>query len=438
LEACALIISYLHLQILHSASENKHSAWGWNGVEDGFFYLPELKPESYNFSSYQHMVINIQSEKPINDSTQTVTLTKAGTLASALPNAMNVTKLTVKGQLDDDDLLLLRQMAGRDVKGHRTSGHLAELDLSEAMVEELPEKAFYDCYQLRSIILPSMLRTYGDGAFAFCPALRKVEMPTGGENCNYIQENGVIYNNDKTELIAVLPSVTDSVTIADEVTKLHDYAMAGCSRITGLQLPSSLKTLGNQALYGCYGLRYLRSCAPEVLELGDNALGEIDKWQCHLLVFGGSKQKYKKADGWKEFIGNGTEGTLIDPFDNIVEFGSTVTVRDAIRVEGEENPRFGYKVEGEALIGRPELTCEATADSPAGIHPIVISRGTVSNDQVIFINGHLTVTSGTTGIQKVTESVSSDKSAIYNLSGQKVNYVGKGIYIRNKKKYIAH
>lgn len=70
----------------------------------------------------------------------------------------------------------------------------------------------------------------------------------------------------------------------------------------------------------------------------------------------------------------------------------TVTAKSYTREYGEANPMFEYAVEGAALDGEPAIVCEATAASPVGEYPIVISKGTVTNYNDSYINGTLTIT----------------------------------------------
>lgn len=69
-----------------------------------------------------------------------------------------------------------------------------------------------------------------------------------------------------------------------------------------------------------------------------------------------------------------------------------VTAKSYTREYGEENPVFEYTVEGAALEGEPQITCEATSTSSVGTYDIVISKGSVTNYNVTFVNGTLTVT----------------------------------------------
>lgn len=69
-----------------------------------------------------------------------------------------------------------------------------------------------------------------------------------------------------------------------------------------------------------------------------------------------------------------------------------VTAKSCSREYGEANPSFEYTTDGEQLSGTPEISCEATETSPVGTYPINITRGTVTNYNVTFVDGILTVT----------------------------------------------
>jgi hypothetical protein len=69
-----------------------------------------------------------------------------------------------------------------------------------------------------------------------------------------------------------------------------------------------------------------------------------------------------------------------------------ISAKNCSREYGEENPAFEYETVGGELVGVPEFTCEATAASPAGTYPIVMSRGSVTNDEIVFVEGTLTIT----------------------------------------------
>ena len=69
----------------------------------------------------------------------------------------------------------------------------------------------------------------------------------------------------------------------------------------------------------------------------------------------------------------------------------TIQAKSYTIYEGDPIPEFEYTTTGVELVGTPVLTCEATAESGPGEYEIVVSRGTVTNENVSFINGTLTI-----------------------------------------------
>ena len=76
----------------------------------------------------------------------------------------------------------------------------------------------------------------------------------------------------------------------------------------------------------------------------------------------------------------------------------TIKAKSYSRKYGEANPNFEFTTEGAALIGTPQITCEATATSPVGEYPIVVTKGTVSNYNVSYVAGTLTITKASLNI----------------------------------------
>lgn len=82
-----------------------------------------------------------------------------------------------------------------------------------------------------------------------------------------------------------------------------------------------------------------------------------------------------------------SKGTLtVTPADAII-----VKVNDASMVYGDAVPQFTYEVDGGTLEGEPVISCDATSASPAGKYTITVEKGTVTNYNVSFVNGTLTI-----------------------------------------------
>ena len=85
-----------------------------------------------------------------------------------------------------------------------------------------------------------------------------------------------------------------------------------------------------------------------------------------------------------------------------------VTAKSYTREYGEANPTFEYTSTGKELEGTPEISCGATAASPVGTYPIVITKGGVTNYNDSYVNGMLTITKA-----KLTVAAE-DKSCVQN------------------------
>ena len=70
---------------------------------------------------------------------------------------------------------------------------------------------------------------------------------------------------------------------------------------------------------------------------------------------------------------------------------AAVTARSYTITYGDPLPQFAYETSGAALNGTPAISCAATANSDAGTYDIVVSKGSVSNYNVSYVNGTLTI-----------------------------------------------
>ena len=82
----------------------------------------------------------------------------------------------------------------------------------------------------------------------------------------------------------------------------------------------------------------------------------------------------------------------------------TITANNLTMTYGDNVPTLTYKSEGAELNGTPSLTTTATKTSPVGTYPITVTKGTVTNEQVTYVAGTLTITKAplTVGVKNET------------------------------------
>ena len=68
-----------------------------------------------------------------------------------------------------------------------------------------------------------------------------------------------------------------------------------------------------------------------------------------------------------------------------------VTAKSYTIEYGDDLPTFEYTSDGATLNGTPSITCEAKKTSSVGTYTIVITKGSVTNSNVTYVNGTLTI-----------------------------------------------
>ena len=160
-------------------------------------------------------------------------------------------------------------------------------------VRVICDRAFKDCSSLESIIIPNSVTSIGGNAFESCGLLLSVKIPDGvkiigdsafprckslasiilprsivsvngnpfarwngclqNESESFIYENDVLFNKDKTILIAYRAKDTNYV-IPDGVIKIGDGAFSRCESLINIVIPDSVTSIGDRAFSRCNNL----------------------------------------------------------------------------------------------------------------------------------------------------------------------------------------
>lgn len=140
-----------------------------------------------------------------------------------------VNKLIIEGELNSDDWSKIKQMT-----------NLTELDLSKALIDEIPSNAFSGRWAIDKVVLPPTLKKIGSFAFQGT-ALTSVNIP---DNVETIKECAFSQVRQLQE-----------VHLPDSLTSLGNYAFAECRSLRTVKIPTKLKTIPDYTFQNCRSLQ---------------------------------------------------------------------------------------------------------------------------------------------------------------------------------------
>ena len=105
---------------------------------------------------------------------------------------------------------------------------------------------------LQSITISKNVSSIGDSAFY---STKMTEIKVDTSNAYFTSEDGVLFNNSKTELYAFpTKKAADEYTLPSTVQVVRKQAFGGCRDIGEIVFPTGLKEIGASAFVNCYGL----------------------------------------------------------------------------------------------------------------------------------------------------------------------------------------
>ena len=211
-------------------------------------------------------------------------------------------------------------------------------------VTYLGASAFSGCSSLESISIPNNVSSIGDYAFESCSSLADIsiadsdsEISLGsngssplfadcpldevyiGRKLSYKTDSNYgyspFYRNTSLRTVEITDAETEiydnefygcsglnSLKIGNGVKKIGKWAFSGCSSLDYFSAGYKVESIGDEAFSDCTGLTkyYSYSIVPPVC--GNQALDDINKWECALYVPAESSDEYKAAPQWKDFF----------------------------------------------------------------------------------------------------------------------------------------
>ena len=137
-------------------------------------------------------------------------------------------------------------------------------------VTMIGNETFRYCKSLTSINIPNSVTTIGNGVYWGCKSLTSITIPSSvvtiidnpfcfwhgnlyNESKAFIYEDNVLFNKNKTTLIAYIAKETN-YTIPNSVTTIGNQAFSGCNSLTSINISNSVTTIGWAAFSDCDSL----------------------------------------------------------------------------------------------------------------------------------------------------------------------------------------
>ena len=116
-------------------------------------------------------------------------------------------------------------------------------------VKFIGKHAFYDCSNLNYITIPKSVICIENNVFAGCKRLIVINLSP-----YLVIENGVLYNNEITQLFSLFDYNLETLIIPDSVRTIGKNAFWNCRNLKSLVIPKSVTRIGYNPFGGCNSL----------------------------------------------------------------------------------------------------------------------------------------------------------------------------------------
>ena len=145
------------------------------------------------------------------------------------------------------------EYAGVDSPWYRDYRTFVKKIVIEDGVTTIGEYAFNRFENLTQIQIGKDLASIGKKAISMCYSMAAVTVDPGNAQFSS-NEEGVLFNKDKSTLVYYPISKVGAYVIPNTVKTIGNYAFAYCTGLTGITIPDSVTTIEGSPFYSCTGL----------------------------------------------------------------------------------------------------------------------------------------------------------------------------------------
>ena len=281
----------------------------------------------------------------------------------------------------------------------RNHSTLRSLKFPKKMKGNMGEYVFYECINLRQILLPEGITSIGSHGFYNCKSLTNIAIPNGitsigsyafssSSNVSPVPIENIILPQTVTSIGACAfsnASRLKNITLSPNLITIGSSAFSGAAGFTEIRLPSSLKSIGLNAFYNVSTLKKVYTYTILPLTISDGTFSNAANAELYLPET--SSENYYFAPGWNGFL---SHTTFNEPYEYFYLNGDKEVNDDTgfIEGDGENKPDADINAGGGIIVGGDK---EDEDDPKQPLGDVNVENDGNGNSGSMIGNGNLVV-----------------------------------------------